>query len=205
MILPSSYARASAYQSTPSAGPSREVQPSPNPRRRKYAAGLLSPPAIMPGGTSATPRIQGRNSPLTGTPLNTRRRGADRVAIGASIQPVVLPAGGGSRTASRQRSSDRLREVSQANPSMMSLGHLGQILESDPTQSAATANQTEERGAARRRRRVVREDGTLQRRLTVSTREEGRALGLGRGASMRRTNVWDGKLSRMLKNHFFQS
>ncbi|KAL7422718.1 hypothetical protein Q5752_002010 [Cryptotrichosporon argae] len=39
-----------------------------------------------------------------------------------------------------------------------------------------------------RRRRVV--SGT-QRTLTVSSREEGRAMGLARGASMRRFNVWD--------------
>ena len=193
MVLPSSYTRSSPYPANSSAGPSREAaQPSPNPRRRKYAAGLLSPPAIMPGGTSATPRIQGQSSPLV-APLNPRRRSADRVGVGGATQPVVLPAGGRSGMATRQRSSDRLREVGQANPSMMSLGHLGQILESDPTQpAAAPANDREERGEGRRRRRVVREDGTLRRRLTVTTREEGRALGVARGASMRRTNVWDG-------------
>jgi hypothetical protein len=51
--------------------------------------------------------------------------------------------------------------------------------------------------ATRRRRRIVREveegePAGISRRLTVSSREEGRAIGLARGASMRRLNVWDG-------------
>lgn len=56
--------------------------------------------------------------------------------------------------------------------------------------------------ATRRRRRIVREvedEGPgISRRLTVSSREEGRAIGLARGASMRRLNVWDGGLSFIL-------
>ena len=39
------------------------------------------------------------------------------------------------------------------------------------------------------------ETGGLARRPTVSSREEGRALGLARGASMRRLNIWDGESS----------
>lgn len=201
MVLPSSYARSSPYPSTSLAGPSRDIQPSP--RRRKYAAGLLSPPAIMPGGTSATPRIQGRYSPAQGAPPNPRRRSADRLGTGASTQPVVLPVGGRNGTATRQRSTDRLRELGQANPSMMSLGQLGQIMESDPIQPAAPpAAEGADGAGGRRRRRVVREDGARQRRLTVSTREEGLALGVARGASMRRTNVWDGTYrERELRNN----
>jgi hypothetical protein len=91
---------------------------------------------------------------------------------------------------------------------MTSLGHLGRIMESDPPATI------DERGsgtqtpvavpATRRRRRIVRGDGDgdgvggpgVSRRLTVSSREEGRAMGLARGASMRRLNVWDGRSSQ---------
>lgn len=64
--------------------------------------------------------------------------------------------------------------MSQANQSMASLGVLGRIMENDPE--------------PRRRRRVVREERQMP---VVSSREEGRALGLARGASMRRLSVWD--------------
>ncbi|KAL1409866.1 hypothetical protein Q8F55_003865 [Vanrija albida] len=47
-------------------------------------------------------------------------------------------------------------------------------------------------GQQRRRGRVVNQEGSsLARRLTVTSREEGRAIGLSRGASMRRVNLWD--------------
>lgn len=102
------------------------------------------------------------------------------------------------------------------NVSMASLGQLGHILESGrlPDEAGAyaetgpavgapdtaegqTQTLTQGQGAAqRRRRRIVRgEGGAIARRPTVSSREEGRALGLARGASMRRTNVWDGELT----------
>lgn len=87
---------------------------------------------------------------------------------------------------------------------MTSLGYLGRILESDLTATGTGAGADTERAnqatpaPARRRRQIVRGDGdevqgeTPSRRLTVSSREEGRAIGLARGASMRRLNVWDG-------------
>lgn len=86
---------------------------------------------------------------------------------------------------------------------MTSLGHLGRILEADPAVAAISEEQVAGQGdqianppTARRRRRIVRGDDSpgVGRRLTVSSREEGRALGLARGASMRRLNVWDGTL-----------
>jgi len=83
-----------------------------------------------------------------------------------------------------------LRDIrsANANASMLSLGQLGQIMETDPVETPDATPQ-------RRRRRIVRgeDGGTLARRLTVTSREEGRALGLARGASMRRLNVWDGQ------------
>lgn len=194
MVLPSSYTRPSLPQTHSAPGPSRSTGPSPSPdptRRRKYAAGLLAPPAIMPGGQAATPRIQGRTSPAPGPPLSSRRRSAERVGVGGPSPPVILPAGasGGQAPTTRRRSEDRLRELGQVNSSMMSLGLLGQIMETDPTQQ-----QEQVPPSGGRRRRVVRGEQGLARRATVSTREEGRALGVARGASMRRTNVWDGKL-----------
>ncbi|OCF39810.1 hypothetical protein I317_06362 [Kwoniella heveanensis CBS 569] len=159
--------------------------------RPKYVTNLLSPPAIIPGGTSSTPRIQAQ------PPANPRRRSGERER------------GGGPRT---RRSEERLRDLVNVNASLTSLGQLGRILESDPTSNAGERErergrpeeeEEQEAGLAqareavqqanRRRRRIVRgENGTgVVRRLTVSSREEGRAIGLARGASMRRTNVWD--------------
>lgn len=69
---------------------------------------------------------------------------------------------------------------------MASLGVLGRIMESDPVQGT-----TEAAPAQRRRRRVIRTDARVSQ-PPVSTAEEGRAIGLARGASMRRLSVWDG-------------
>ena len=81
---------------------------------------------------------------------------------------------------------------------MTSLGHLGRIMETD-TPTPTAGDDRNPTPAPRRRRRIVREveeEGPgLNRRLTVSSREEGRAIGLARGASMRRLNVWDGQSS----------
>lgn len=94
------------------------------------------------------------------------------------------------------------------NVSMASLGQLGQILESDPTVpdgsgvEGASASAPVAGPAQRRRRRVVRgEGGGITRRPTVSSREEGMALGLARGASMRRLNVWDGECSGLSRKY----
>lgn len=162
-------------------------------RRRGYAAGLMAPPAIMPGGIAAPPRTQGLAVP----PQNPRKRSAERVGVGGSnTSPQIVTLSGtgiGSGSGNgigRRRSEDRLRDIANLNSSMMSLGQLGRIMEADPPAEPATQAQPPER---RRRRRVVRgEEGGLTRRPTVSSREEGRALGLARSASMRRTNVWDG-------------
>jgi len=194
MVLPSSYARPPLPQTHSSPGPSRPPDSAPSPaptRRRKYAAGLLAPPAIMPGGQAATPRMQGQAGSALGPPLSSRRRSADRVGVGGAPSPVIIPAGGASGlgTASRRRSEDRLRDLGQVNSSVMSLGLLGQIMETDPTPEEAPVPPS-----GRRRRRVVRGEQGSTRRATVTSREEGLALGLARGASMRRTNVWDGEV-----------
>lgn len=107
--------------------------------------------------------------------------------------------GAGTGAERRRRGEERLRDVGAVNASVTSLGQLGQILESDPTDPSSNQNQAGAGGAAgpaqRRRQRIVRGEtgGGLSRRLTVSSREEGRAMGLARGASMRRLNVWDGE------------
>ncbi|WVR08487.1 hypothetical protein IAU60_005542 [Kwoniella sp. DSM 27419] len=191
MILPSSFIRSTDNlrlgsatdqrrggnaEAGPSTSQTRLVESRPaTASRGKYVSNLLSPPTIIPGGTSSTPRIQSAQPPA---PINPRRRSADRT----------------------RRSTEHLREMAAGNPSMTSLGHLGRIMESDPQvqsqaeQEAALVQARESLQADRRRRRIVRggESGaTVARRLTVSSREEGRAIGLARGASMRRTNVWD--------------
>ncbi|WVQ95530.1 hypothetical protein IAU59_002627 [Kwoniella sp. CBS 9459] len=154
--------------------------------RAKYVTNLLSPPAIIPGGTSSTPRIQPQ------PPANPRRRSGERDRDRERER-------GGPRT---RRSEERLRDLVNVNASLTSLGQLGRILESDPTATAQDRDDEQEAAlaqareavqqAGRRRRRIVRgENGGPVRRLTVSSREEGRAIGLARGASMRRTNVWD--------------
>ncbi|WVF67970.1 hypothetical protein IAT40_002732 [Kwoniella sp. CBS 6097] len=156
--------------------------------RAKYVTNLLSPPAIIPGGTSSTPRIQPQ------PPANPRRRSGERDRDRDRDRT-------GPRT---RRSEERLRDLVNVNASLTSLGQLGRILESDPTAMAEERQREQEQEdalaqaretvqqAGRRRRRIVRgENGGVVRRLTVSSREEGRAIGLARGASMRRTNVWD--------------
>ncbi|OCF58469.1 hypothetical protein L486_04502 [Kwoniella mangroviensis CBS 10435] len=197
LILPSSYVRSSQERrnrSTPNlntagegaeeAGPSsRPANSRQQQQQQKYVTSLLSPPTIIPGGTSSTPRIP---STQPQAPPNTRRRSADRAREGISTR----------------RSQERLRELVIGNPSLTSLGQLGQILESghlpeetNEESDLARAQQDVQAQAQRRRRRIVRGDTAetsgVRRRLTVSSREEGRALGLARRASMRRTNVWD--------------
>ena len=166
LVLPSNYKKSN--QSSSSLAPSAPSHVTPFNSRNGYGAGLLAPPTIVPGGQAAQPRTLGGVE----APTNGRRRSAERAGIGG------------------RRSEERLRDLGTANPSMTSLGQLGQILESDhmPDERNVMAPALQ-----RRRRRIVREETAgLTRTPTVSTREEGRALGLARGASMRRLNVWDG-------------
>ena len=98
----------------------------------------------------------------------------------------------------RNRSRERLREISSgANASMMSLGIVGRTLggEQQATSQDDGTGPIPDQVAARRRRRIVRGEDGARRRLTVTSREEGRAMGLARGASMRRVNVWDGRFT----------
>ncbi|ORX41174.1 hypothetical protein BD324DRAFT_46918 [Kockovaella imperatae] len=187
LVLPSSFPRGTGISPNPNvpmamttAGPSRHA---PTGRTRKFATGLLAPPAVMPGGVAASPRVQpaiaGRTGRSTPVALNDTPEGMIRKA----------------------RSGNRLREISGsgANASMMSLGHTGRLLQSDPVVPPLPSLPVQLRDAgpvpqqvsSARRRRVVRGEEEARRRLTVSTREEGRAMGIARGASMRRLNVWD--------------
>lgn len=178
-IFPSAYV-APRWGRTSRQGAESPAPPATVPSRQgAYAAGLLAPPAIVPGGQSGVPRIQGVNQAAQ----NARKRPADRVGVGGTGEPAGAGAG------MRRRSEDRLRDVAAANVSMLSLGQLGSIMETDPQ-----PEEPPQPAPQRRRRRVVRgETGGLTRRPTVSSREEGLALGLSRGASMRRLNVWDGE------------
>lgn len=158
--------------------------------RGGYAAGLLSPPSIMPGGQALPPRIQGQGDP-TQTSFqhqHARKKSAERVGVGGSRRDERTP----------RTSNNNLQQLTSsgggavANFSTVSLGHLGQIMEADPVEEESSA-------PGRRRRRIVRGDTGLRRRLTVSSREEGAAVGLARGASMRRLNVWDGRFMTMCR------
>ncbi|ODN82796.1 hypothetical protein L202_01069 [Cryptococcus amylolentus CBS 6039] len=171
MVLPSSFTRPQEGPSAQilsgaavgSGGPGRE-RGQKKKKASRYAQGLLAPPSIVPGGVPAAPRVQHQHS-------RDRRRGDDRLG----------------RHAGGTTSQTRLQDLAAGNPSQTSLGHLATILGSDPVAVE------QDPAPARRRRRIVRgeEEEGLRRRVTVSSREEGRALGVARGASMRRRNVWD--------------
>jgi hypothetical protein len=123
------------------ATPQPRPAPSPAPSRG-YAAGLLSPPSIMPGGRPNEPLQHGRTTP----------RG---------------------RLGSHPNTSQSSLRPSSPNPEV-----------ERPTTPTR-----------RRRRRVVQESiRRRQRSDTVNSVEEGRAIGLARGASMRRVNLWDGRV-----------
>lgn len=171
-----------------------ESQPQASNSRRAYADGLIAPPAIRAGASVATARVIGEGSPVAAS--SGRRRNSEQAD--------------GSRERSggpRRRSEDRLRDVAHLNASTASLGQLGRIAENDAAlrhTSAAAGSGQAASPAAPRRRRAAREEAqpvalstpqqvSRNRRLTVSSREEGRALGVARGASMRRTNLWDGE------------
>ena len=189
LLLPSSFTPVPPHPNPhdPTTTSGRRVKPI---KSKKYAAGLLAPPMIMPGGTSATAKVH--------------QLAPSRIAINP---PIPMPgrlgvAGSGEEELRRARSRERLRAISSGpNDSMISLGQVGRMLGNDPdapaTEEPVDLGPVPEQAVqpARRRRRIVRGDSGIQRRLTVSTREEGRALGLARGASMRRVNVWDGELS----------
>ncbi|ORY35662.1 hypothetical protein BCR39DRAFT_511374 [Naematelia encephala] len=171
LILPSTYVRGSTSTSG-SGSPIPQPASFPAPSKPKYANQLLSPPTIMPGGQPLAPRVQGAPSGESG-----------------GGRPRRAGMGG------RRRSEERLREIGAANVSMLSLGYLGRIMESDPQEEAAMAEARDTIASQpppeRRRRRIVRGETGIVRRPTVSSREEGRALGLARGASMRRINLWE--------------
>jgi hypothetical protein len=171
LVLPSTWRRTEEAE--------RAKTPKPPSKPRKgYAAGLLAPPTVVPGGQAATPRV---------------------LATGESsgIVPVVIRRT--SREQLRPRPGEEGLRPLRGNASVLSLGQLGQIMEADPVV------ETPENTPQRRRRRIVRgeDGGTVARRLTVTSREEGRALGLARGASMRRLNVWDGE--SCLTIHYYRT
>jgi hypothetical protein len=145
---------------------------------------------VVPGGQSAAPRVQGEASTSADDPVNTRRAPREQLRTRPSEERLrTRPSVERLRSSNGNRSEERLTDLRGTNLSMLSLGQLGQIMESDPVvEEPAPVPQ-------RRRRRIVRgeEAGGLARRLTVTSREEGRAIGLARGASMRRLNVWDGE------------
>lgn len=179
-------------------------------KRTRYASGLLAPPAVVPGGTPGVPRVQVYSQPGKRRNRSTANLGGGGGGGGAGSgteaagtrMGVGLGRDRDGPFASRTRLDTTLRTH---NPSQISLGQLGQVLNSDPSSSYDTSGepsqqtqqQQQQQQPQRRRRRVVTGDNNeenrgTRRRLTVSSREEGRALGVARGASMRRRNLWDG-------------
>lgn len=175
LILPSTYVR-SLSNSSPAPQP-------PNPSnhswsgsipRQSYAANFLSPPSIMPSGSTSAPR-----------PSSPAARG---YAANLLSPPSIMPGGRPSEPliqTVRQPHSGRNTRLGSGNASQLPLPRT-------PYPNAQGEGRTTPRP---RRRRVVQESLRRRRSETVSTVEEGRAIGLARGASMRRVNLWDGGLT----------
>lgn len=194
LILPSTYVR--SLHSTPSPNPRRRrpsniQRPSSSslgestaPQARGYAAGLLAPPAVMPaaqGRTSAspTPQIRGGYAAHLLSPPTIMPGGRSALPL----VPPVVPVG---RTSPRPASSRRLPV-----PQNMNANSSETLL--PQSDEPATFQLEPWQQPQQRRRRLVNRETSMRRRLTVSSAEEGRAM-IARGASVRRTNVWDCEL-----------
>jgi len=199
---PAPKAKRKKAKPTPTPDPNRPIpQPylalAPRPLSSQARQEISNPNLVLP---SSYRRPTTSQSQRTDAGPSSRRREEGERFVSGLLAPPTVRAGAGSSTSrpsEGRRRTDRLRQTGQGhaagNASMTSLGHLGRIMESDTPGQGDDRNPTP---APRRRRRIVREvedEGAgLTRRLTVSSREEGRAIGLARGASMRRLNVWDG-------------
>ncbi|WVO17486.1 hypothetical protein L204_105178 [Cryptococcus depauperatus] len=186
MVLPSNYARHSRREAESFAlgtatvnAEHRSSRPGASrgkKRRSRYVSGLLAPPAIIPGGILGTPRVQSHQG--------SRRRERPFQT------DTTIHSGAAGERSDTSLDGGRLNELSVMNTSQTSLGRGAQtnnqeILEEPLGYGFVAAEQP------RRRRRIVggQDESGLHRRVT--SREEGRALGIARGASMRRRNVWD--------------
>jgi hypothetical protein len=204
---PAPKAKRKKAKPTPTPDPNRPIpQPylalAPRPLSSQASQQPSNPSLVLPS-SYRRPTTSQSQRPDAGPSTSRRREEGERFVSGLLAPPTVR-AGASTSTGTRpaeggRRRTDRLRQTGQGhaagNASMTSLGHLGRIMESDTQGQGEDRNPTP---APRRRRRIVREvedeAAGLNRRLTVSSREEGRAIGLARGASMRRLNVWDGAL-----------
>ncbi|GMK54352.1 hypothetical protein CspeluHIS016_0109380 [Cutaneotrichosporon spelunceum] len=161
LILPSDYVRSPRPQLTSNA----------SGVGRSYAANFVSPPTIMAMPTPPRP------SP---SPMPGPSRG---YAANLLSPPAIMPGGRPNEPLRYGRTSSRGRLGSHPNVSQSSL--------TSPNPNPSEAERAEAPRARRRLRAVQESIRRRPRADTVSTVEEGRALGLARGASMRRFNVWD--------------
>ncbi|BEI87793.1 uncharacterized protein CcaverHIS019_0105110 [Cutaneotrichosporon cavernicola] len=161
LILPSTYARSLRPPLTSNASGSG----------RSYAANFLSPPAIMAMPSASRPLSY---------PGPSRGYAASLIS-----PPAIMPGGRPNEPLQYGRTTPRGRLGSHPNISQPSLR---------PTSSNPSPNEGERPRTPTRRRRLRAVQESIRRRPradTVNSVEEGRALGLARGASMRRVNVWD--------------
>ncbi|BEJ11060.1 hypothetical protein CspHIS471_0104820 [Cutaneotrichosporon sp. HIS471] len=161
LILPSAYARSLRPPLTSNASGSG----------RSYAANFLSPPAIMAMPSASRPLSY---------PGPSRGYAASLIS-----PPAIMPGGRPNEPLQHGRTTPRGRLGSHPNISQPSLR---------PTSSNPSPNEGERPRTPTRRRRLRAVQESIRRRPradTVNSVEEGRALGLARGASMRRVNVWD--------------
>jgi hypothetical protein len=203
---PAPKAKRKKAKPTPTPDPNRPIpQPylalAPRPLSSQARQEISNPSLVLPS-SYRRPTTSQSQRPDAGPSTSRRREEGERFVSGLLAPPTVRAGAStstGTRPAEGRRRTDRLRQTGQGhaagNASMTSLGQLGRIMESD-TPGQGQGDDRNPTPAPRRRRRIVREvedEGAgLSRRLTVSSREEGRAIGLARGASMRRLNVWDG-------------
>jgi hypothetical protein len=169
LILPSDYVR------------------SVNPSELRYASGLISPPSVMPGGSTAdrsnnggTPRPLPTPTPSSRGYITSLLSPPFVVPGGRTPSPLPLPPRPPLPHTGSSRSVQRNRET----PPVAGRRSPVPPLSIPPHTTPADMPSTPRRRA--QRSRVV--NSTISRRPTVSSREEH----LSRRASMRRTNVWDG-------------
>ncbi|WOO78785.1 RING-H2 finger protein ATL5 [Vanrija pseudolonga] len=121
---------------------------------------------------------------------------AQQYAAGLLAPPAIMPrrqGGAAAPTPPPQQQQQRGGYAANwASPPAIMPGGSAASSSMQTGRSVARPGIPGERAQRRRGGRVVNQEGSsLARRLTVTSREEGRAIGLSRGASMRRVNLWD--------------
>ncbi|CAK9786372.1 unnamed protein product [Cutaneotrichosporon oleaginosum] len=146
--------------------------PASSSGRPSYAANFISPPTIM--ATPQAPRPPPSPGPSRGYAANLLS------------PPAIMPGG---------RAGEPLQQgQGRSTPQRGRLGSHAHASQANLRPASPNLHPERPTTPTRRpRRRVVQESiRRRQRSDTVNSVEEGRAIGLARGASMRRVNLWDG-------------